>query len=166
MADNTTITPGAGLTIATDDVSGVHYQKFKIADGTADGNTMAAVTAKGLNVVASAPDLDITAHTNYARKYYTSTGAATDGIIWSPAAGKRWHVTSLIFQTSADATITFEDDKAAGDDPILKGEFKAGGGMALTFDEKYPFASGEDGSDLLVTTSAGNIYCSVVGYEI
>lgn len=111
------------------------------------------------------PDVDVTAHTNYTRKYYTSAGAATDGIIWSPASGKRWHVTSLIFQTSADATITFEDDKSGGDDPVLKGEFKAGSGLVLTFDEKYPFASGEDAADLTVTTSAGNIYCSIVGYE-
>lgn len=111
-------------------------------------------------------DIDITAHANYARKYYTSAGAVTDGIIWSPAAGKRWHVTSLYFQTSADATITFEDDKAGGDDPVLKGEYKAGSGVALTFDERYPFASGEDAADLMVTTSAGNIYVSVVGYEI
>lgn len=112
------------------------------------------------------PDIDVTAHTNYARKYYTNAGAVTDGIVWSPAAGKRWHVTSLYFQTSADATITFEDDKAGGDDPVLKGEFKAGSGLTLTFDEKYPFASGEDAADLLVTTSAGNIYITVVGYEI
>jgi len=112
------------------------------------------------------PDIDITTHTNYARKYYTSTGAATDGIVWSPAAGKRWHVTSLYFQISADATVTFEDDKAGGDDPVLKGEYKAGSGIALTFTEKYPFASGEDAADLTVTTSAGNIYVSIVGYEI
>lgn len=112
------------------------------------------------------PDVDITSHSNYIRKYYTSTGAATDGIIWSPGAGKRWHITSLYFQTSADATITFEDDKAGGDDPVLKGEYKAGSGVALTFDEKYPFASGEDAADLTVTTSAGNIYVSVVGYEV
>ena len=91
---------------------------------------------------------------------------STDGIIWSPAAGKRWHITSLYFQTSADATITFEDDKAGGDDPVLKGEYKAGSGVALTFDEKYPFASGEDAADFTVTTSAGNIYIFAVGYEI
>lgn len=117
-------------------------------------------------VILNPADFDIVTHTNYARKYYTSSGAATDGIIWSPAAGKRWHITSLIFQTSADATITFEDDKSGGDDPVLKGEFKAGSGLVLTFDDKYPFASGEDAADFTVTTSAGNIYVAVVGYEI
>lgn len=148
--------------------------------GTATGALRVELPTNGTGVLATVgtvstvtsvtqvrpPDIDVTGHTNYARKYYTSTGAATDGIIWSPASGKRWHITSLIFQVSADATVTFEDDKAGGDDPVLKGEFKAGSGLALTFDEKYPFASGEDAADFMVTTSAGNIYVACVGYEI
>lgn len=112
------------------------------------------------------PDIDITGHTNYIKKYYTNTGAVTDGIIWSPSAGKRWHVVALFFQTSADATITFEDDLTGGDSAVLGGEYKAGGGGFLVFPEKYPLASGEDASDLMVTTSAGNIYVTAVGYEI
>lgn len=135
--------------------------------GDVDVTSLPAIPA-GTNAIGKLlpPDIDITTHTNYVRKYYTNSGAVTDGIVWSPAAGKRWHITSLYFQTSLDATITFEDDKSGGDDPVLKGEFKAGSGTALTFDEKYPFASGEDAADLIVTTSAGNIYISVVGYEI
>lgn len=38
MADNVAFTPGTGATVATDDISGVHYQRNKIAlgaDGTA-----------------------------------------------------------------------------------------------------------------------------------
>jgi len=130
--------------------------------------TSLPATPAGTNAIGKLlpPDVDITAHTNYIRKYYTSAGAATDGIVWSPAAGKRWHITSLYFQVSADATVTFEDDKSGGDDPVLKGEYKAGSGIALTFDEKYPFASGEDAADLTVTTSAGNIYVTVIGYEV
>jgi hypothetical protein len=37
MADNVSWTAGSGTTVATDDVSGVHYQKIKLVDGTADG---------------------------------------------------------------------------------------------------------------------------------
>jgi hypothetical protein len=164
------------VTIATDD-------EVNNLLGTIDGDTSTLAGAVSgteiqADIVAALPagtnaigkllpsDIDITGHTNYIRKYYTSAGAATDGIIWSPGAGKRWHITSLYFQTSADATITFEDDKAGGDDPVLKGEYKAGSGAILTFDEKYPFASGEDAADFTVTTSAGNIYVACVGYEI
>ena len=39
MADNVAITAGSGTTIATDDVSGVHYQKVKLAVGVADDAT-------------------------------------------------------------------------------------------------------------------------------
>lgn len=112
------------------------------------------------------PDTDVTAHTNYARKYYTNAGAVTDGIVWSPAAGKRWHVVTMYIQTSAAATITLEDDKAAGDDPVWKGEIAANSGVTLSFTEHYPMASGEDEADLLVTTTAGNVYITCVGYEI
>lgn len=112
------------------------------------------------------PDTDVTAHTNYARKYYTNAGAVTDGIIWSPAAGKRWHVVTMYLQTSAAATITLEDDKSGGDDPVWKGEIAANSGVVLSFTEKYPMASGEDAADLIITTTAGNVYVTAVGYEV
>ncbi len=38
MADNVAITAGSGTSVATDDVSGVHYQKVKLIDGTADSS--------------------------------------------------------------------------------------------------------------------------------
>lgn len=64
MADNVNVTPGTGATIATDDVSGVQYQKVKLdkgADGVSspvtdanplpiqitDGTDVAAVSASG-----------------------------------------------------------------------------------------------------------------------
>lgn len=37
MADNVPITAGSGTNIATDDVSGVHYQRVKLVDGTLEG---------------------------------------------------------------------------------------------------------------------------------
>jgi hypothetical protein len=112
------------------------------------------------------PDVDVTTHTNYKKIYYTNTGAVTDGIVWSPAAGKRWHVVSIKMSISAAATVTFEDDLAAGDSVVDKGEYAANSGFAQYYGEKYPLASGEDAADLLVTTSAGNIYITITGYEI
>lgn len=40
MADNVNITAGTGTVIATDQVGTDHYQKVKLADGTADSSTM------------------------------------------------------------------------------------------------------------------------------
>lgn len=102
--------------------------------------------------------------TNHVKKYYTNAGAVTDGIVWSPAAGKRWYVTDLIVNTSAAATVTFEDDKAGGDEAVMKFELAANSGISHNF--TTPWFSGEDAADLMVTTSAGNIYITVTGYEI
>ncbi|MFA6097551.1 MAG: hypothetical protein WC788_08080 [Candidatus Paceibacterota bacterium] len=135
--------------------------------GNVDVVTLPAL-ASGTNAIGKLlpPDIDVTTHTNYARKYYTNAGAVTDGIIWSPAAGKRWHVVTMYIQVSAAATVTLEDDKAAGDDPVWKAELAANSGVVLQFPEKYPMASGEDAADLLITTSAANVYVTVTGYEI
>lgn len=98
------------------------------------------------------------------KKYYTNAGAVTDGIIWSPAAGKRWYVTDIFIQVSAAATVTLEDDKAGGDEAIWKAELAANSGWSHTF--TTPWFSGEDAADLMITTSAGNVYVMVTGYEI
>jgi hypothetical protein len=112
------------------------------------------------------PNVDVTTHTLYAKKYYTNAGAVTDGIVWSPASGTRWHVVSMFINVSAAATVTFEDDKAGGDEAIMKMELAANSGMTINFGELYPLASGEDAADLIVTTSAGNIYVTITGYEV
>jgi len=102
--------------------------------------------------------------TNHVKKYYTSAGAATDGIVWSPAAGKRWYVTDLIISVSAATTVTLEDDLTGGDSVVLKLDLAANSGLVVPF--QTPLFSGEDAADLMVTTSAGNIYITAVGYEI
>lgn len=46
------------------------------------------------------------------------------------------------------------------------GKLAANSGVAYNFTEKYPLASGEDAADLIVTTNAGNVYITAIGYEI
>ena len=50
MADNVEITAGSGTSVGTDDVSGVHYQRVKLTDGTADSSTAIPGGANGLYV--------------------------------------------------------------------------------------------------------------------
>ncbi len=104
------------------------------------------------------------AGTKHVKKYYTNAGAVTDGIIWSPAAGTRWYVTDIFIQVSAAATVTLEDDLAAGDAAVWKAELAANSGWSHSF--HTPLFSGEDAADLLITTSAGNVYVMVTGYEV
>lgn len=101
---------------------------------------------------------------NHVKKYYTNAGAVTDGIVWSPAAGKRWYVTDIFINVSAAAAVTLEDGKGAGDDVVWKAELAANSGWSHSFGT--PLFSGEDAADLLVTTSAGNVYIMITGYEI
>lgn len=110
-------------------------------------------------------DYEVANNSKLVKKYYTSAGAVTDGIIWSPAAGTRWHVVNLIINISAAATITLEDDLAAGDSAVMKFELAANSGVVVPFGA-HPLASGEDAADLLITTTAGNVYVTVTGYEI
>lgn len=135
--------------------------------GNVDVVTLPAIPA-GTNAIGKLlpSDVDVTTNTNHADKYYTSAGAVTDGIIWSPAAGKRWHITTLYINVSAAATVTIEDDLAGGDVVRWKGELAANSGVVLTYSTEHPFASGEDASDLIITSSAGNIYVQAVGFEI
>lgn len=102
--------------------------------------------------------------TSSVKKYYTNAGAVTDGIVWSPAAGKRWYITDIFIGVSADAIVTLEDDLVAGDSPVWKHEVAGNSGWSHPFNT--PLFSSEDGADLLVTTSAGNVYITITGYEI
>lgn len=132
-----------------------------------DGDTTPLITnnLRELRVAAKESDL-ATAGTTHVKKYYTNAGAVTDGIVWSPAAGKRWYCTLLAINVSAAATVTIEDDLAAGDSPVYKAELAANSGVVIPFGADAPMFSGEDAADLLVTTTAGNVYITCVGYEI
>ena len=122
------------------------------------------VTKNGYLRVAT-PEEDLAnASSTHVKKYYTNAGAVTDGIIWSPGAGKRWFVTDIFISVSAAATVTLEDDLAAGDSAIWKAELAANSGWSHSF--RTPWYSGEDAADLIITTSAGNVYVTVTGYEI
>jgi len=51
MADNVEITPGAGATVATDEVGGRHFQRVKLTDGAEGSANHASVRADGTQEV-------------------------------------------------------------------------------------------------------------------
>jgi hypothetical protein len=142
----------------------------EVIDNAISGSEMqvdvVAALPAGTNVIGEVipSTYPTTDNAKFMKKYYTSAGAATDGIIWSPAAGTRWYVTDLIINVSAAATVTLEDDLTAGDSPVLKCELAANGGFCKRF--QTPLASGEDAADLIITTTAGNVYVTACGYEV
>jgi len=136
-----------------------------ISGSEAQVDVVAALPA-GTNTIGKvAPnEYELAGNTTHVKKYYTHSGAVTDGIIWSPAAGKRWYITDIFINVSADATVTLEDDLSGGDSVIWKAELAANSGWSHSF--TTPLYSGEDAADLTITTSAGNVYALVVGYEV
>ncbi|MEK9697444.1 MAG: hypothetical protein VW270_16895 [Candidatus Poseidoniales archaeon] len=145
---------------------GVRTDTPDTAKSGADGDyTPIATTSTGaLRIAPISEDFAVLANGPQVKKYYTNAGAVTDGIVWSPAAGKRWYITDLIINVSAAATVTLEDDKAGGDEAVMKFELAANSGVSHSFNT--PLFSGEDAADLIVTTSAGNVYITITGYEI
>jgi hypothetical protein len=149
--DGTVAVTNAGITTIAGAVAGTEMQVDVVAALPAGTNVIGAVKRDVINYTA-------------VRKYYTYSGAVTDGIVWSPASGKKWVITDLIINTSAAAVVTLEEDLAGGDSPIMKFELAANGGVSTNF--QTPLMGTEDDADLIITTSAGNIYVTVIGYEI
>lgn len=52
MADNIPITQGSGATVASDQVGGIHYQRIKVSDGTADSENHWTIDSGGRGEVA------------------------------------------------------------------------------------------------------------------
>lgn len=125
---------------------------------------IASAIPTGTNTIGAVKQ-DVINWTPITPKHYASSGAATDGIIWSPTSGKKWVCTKLIFNCSTDSIITFEDDLAGGDATRLKFDVYAKVGATFSF-LPGEFISAENDADLIVTNSAGNLYVTAFGYEV
>jgi hypothetical protein len=99
MADNVDITPGAGATVATDQVaSGRHYQRMKLTDGREGSENHANVRADGTQDVNLA---DINA------ALYAILEAITRPICQEPGTGRtRVSVDNTAAVTVSSGTVT------------------------------------------------------------
>ena len=79
MADNVDITPGAGATVATDEVGGRHYQRMKLTDGAEGSANHASVRADGTQEVSL---------TDLAAALYAILEAITRPISQDPGTGR------------------------------------------------------------------------------
>jgi len=135
-----------------------------ITPGTA--TTAFSAGTGGLNTIGKVGpnDYELAGNTLHVKKYYTNAGAVTDGIVWSPASGKRWYITDIFINVSAAATVTLEDDLVAGDSVVWKAELAANSGWSHSF--TTPLYSSEDEADLIITTSTATCYVTICGYEV
>lgn len=120
MADNTTLNPGAsGDVIASDDISGVKFQRVKLihgADGTNDGDV---ARANPLPVIITDTDRTelryyataVAAGTSTTETAITltkssGTSATSTGASQTPTSGKRFKITSVMFAARGHNTAT------------------------------------------------------------
>ena len=94
MADNIAITAGSGTSVATDDVSGVHYQRVKVATG-ADGSAADVALLYPLYAAqAQLGDVIVQRITN-------TDGAASAVSSFGATASKKNCITTLIVYNSS-----------------------------------------------------------------
>lgn len=179
MADNVAVTAGSGTSIATDDVSGVQYQRVKISDGTADSSTHLKVCAE--DAAHSSGDTGLMSLA--VRKDTAAALADTDGD-YQPLitdANGRLHVVATAATSSNvvdDAAFTPASSQVSmvgytadesSTDSVDEGD---GGAARMTLDRKqivthYPHTAGGcaifrsldlDETEEDVKTSAGQVY--------
>jgi hypothetical protein len=172
MADNVAVTPGAGATIATDEVGGAQYQRIKVhfgADGTATGveptvglpsnviGMPAATTTTDNLGAALMTNVVMNGITELTPKWASVTVAAstTDSVVIAAVTSKKIRVIALAVQCGATATTTtFESDEAPD---VRKHKVPAGanGGQILP-PNPWGWFETASGSALVVTTGTGS----------
>lgn len=110
MADNVAITAGVGTSVATDDVSGNHYQRMKISNGEADSAVHLGVYAED----EASADGDTGLVALAVRKDTPANTSGTDGDYEAlqMSAGKLW-TAPLGFPVSISTDITRPADTTA-----------------------------------------------------
>lgn len=154
MADNVAITAGSGTTVATDDVGGVHYQRVKITDGSADAAT------NHLDIVAeddglSGGETGILAMVKRNDTPANVSGSDGDAEYLQMSGGKLW-TANLSFATSISVDVTRPADTTAyAINDCLSDSTSAptSGGFTFTSAARKSGGSGII-TDAIITTSA------------
>lgn len=105
MADNVVLNAGTGgVTLATDDITNVHYQRVKLVDGTLDATT--AIAAGG-GVEAGALRVTVASDSTGVLSVDDNGGALTvDGTVTANAGTGPWPVTDNAGSLTVDGTVS------------------------------------------------------------
>lgn len=154
MADNVDISPGSGATIAADDISGVLYQRVKVAVG-ADGT--------GVDWVGDVRGF--VERQTLVKKTVDFTASQTAQTIWDPTGGTKFCVVQAIVSFSAAGALTVFDETDNAANRVFKLNGAANGGMAVSFN--LPVLSATADNILKYTTGTGAAgSLTVFGYEV
>jgi hypothetical protein len=150
VADNVSITAGSGTNIATDDLSGVHYQRVKVTwgvDGTANDTTATAPLPAALTATATQDGVTWT---------YVNSAANTNATNVKASAGKVYHISA----TNVNASVRYLRLYNASSAPTVgttttfaKYAIPAGGGLTVNIPGGINFSTG---IGLSLTTGAAD----------
>lgn len=143
MADNVPITAGSGTNVATDDVSGVHYQRVKLVDGTLESSTAIAagggVESGALRVtIASDSTGVVSVDDNGSSITVDGTVAATQSGTWTLSANSGVDIGDVTINNASGAsavniqdggnTITVDGTVTVSDGLNIEGDIAHDGG--------------------------------------
>lgn len=164
MADNVAITAGSGTTIATDDVSNVHYQRVKLVDGTLDSTAAIAGDATyGL-------DVDVTRFPNESVSVKsTDCSSSGNNTVHTPGGGLavRLYYISLSADYDNTASVTAYLRFAAAGTALYKVELPPGATWARNIGAGRRYITGAADEAVIVNLSAAQtVYASIEYVEV
>jgi hypothetical protein len=141
MADNLTVTPGSGATVATNNINNIHYQRFKLTLGAGDAADMDTdsgqqAMASSLPVVIASDQsavktLDAGPAQTLVRTYTPSADMTTAAeITASPTGGMKIVVTDIII--SSDTAMDFSIQMESSNNILAKVYLAAGSTVQIT----------------------------------
>lgn len=144
MSDNVAITPGSGATIASDDVSGVQYQRVKLDVG-GDGASVPVTSAAPLPVE--------TTTTKTVKWAAISAASSGNNTLVAAVAGKK--ITVLGYVIVADGAVAAKfTDGAGGTDLTGAMSLAANGGVSARSEMNAPMLQGGTNTALVLNLSA------------
>lgn len=161
MADNVGINTGSGATVATDDVSGVHYQQVKIVDGTLDSTTALKVNAT--NALAVEPFVTLASIIN---ERVTDTGGTSTAFSnFTNTAAKRNYVTTIAVYNSSTTAGFVDFRDGTGGAVLFTVPVPAGGGAVVSFPVPLRQPTANTALAYDVSAALTTVYISLVGFQ-
>jgi hypothetical protein len=160
MADHLNVTPGIGASIATDEISGYHYQRVKLIEGADSTNDGDISSANPLPVQARVAVIDA----NWFQATITSADATSATAVKAKTAGKKIHIVSAVISVDTAMSVQFQND--AGTPVVIMEQIylAANGGMAMVWPKEFPLQVAENTDLDVITSASGNLSVTISGY--
>ena len=158
MADNVAITAGSGTNVATDDVSGVHYQRVKVATGADGAAADQALLYPLYASQAQVGDVIVQRITN-------TDGAASAVSSFGATASKKNCITTLIVYNSSATNGYVDLTDGSGGTVFCTVPLPTVGGAVIHFNPPLVQPTVNTALYIDVSAALSTVYMSFVGFK-